>query len=58
MIIRVSKDYYIPPNGNPGIVPPWLQKPPVIILPVEPEEPVMGAVLVSSDNATLTPNRV
>lgn len=26
-----------PPNGNPGIVPPWLQKPPVIVLPVEPE---------------------
>lgn len=26
-----------PPNGNPGIVPPWLQKPPVITLPVEPE---------------------
>jgi hypothetical protein len=30
-----------PGNGNPGIVPPWLQKPPVITLPVEPEETIV-----------------
>jgi hypothetical protein len=33
-----------PGNGNGGITPPWLQKPPVIVLPVEPDETVVVSV--------------
>lgn len=40
----------LPPNGNPGIVPPWLQNPPVIVLPVEPEpKHVLNVTLLKSE---------
>lgn len=41
--IRNPHMFMISGTGNGGIVPPWLQKPPVIVLPVEPpyEDPVL-----------------
>ena len=40
-----------PTNGNTGIVPPWLTKPPVIVLPVEPHaaaRPFQSGAIVES----------
>lgn len=37
-----------PAGGNTGIVPPWLRKPPVITLPVEPATFISGERVTSA----------
>lgn len=43
MIQPIRTPYTTPGNGNGGIVPPWLQQPPIIVIPVEPgaDDPVL-----------------
>lgn len=36
--VRNPHLFAISGHGNGGIVPPWLQQPPVIVLPVEPSD--------------------
>lgn len=47
--IRNPHLFTIVDNGNSGIVPPWLAKPPVIGLPVEPDDEITLPVLPPSD---------
>jgi hypothetical protein len=38
------------PYRNPGIVPPWLRKPPVILLPVEPHAAVKAFPMIGASS--------
>lgn len=46
-----------PGSGNGGVVPPWLQFPPIIVLPVEPGEDDVTLPVLPDEPTTTTRGR-